>query len=423
MAMAFLPVAFAAGGGFLLLHHGVIAPVDDVADRQRRQITPLQRLNILIWDAVIPVDEHLEDPNTAHLNGYRNFREEIETEFARVMGAVGDIPSVQALIERARQSWTDADDIAGRLLSIGSPDHSSETAAAFSRFHGSIMTTSDRLQAAYRQLGEKIDQDHDMAILWYERSIWLSTIAAGIALLAILGGVLMIGRVLKRSVDRLVEGAARFAEGDRSHRIEVAVPPELNRVAEEFNYMIGRIDESERALSDLAHVDSLTGISNRRAFDTAFTEALSRHIRTGVPASLLALDLDHFKHVNDTWGHAAGDEVLRAITKVMIDNARPTDRVFRMGGEEFCVLVSETSAEEAMHLAERLRSAIEKTTVRFDAEQIRVTVSIGIAELTRSADREGMLIAADQALYKAKSEGRNRIVVYDDTIEMDENAA
>ncbi|WP_370320754.1 GGDEF domain-containing protein [Oricola sp.] len=411
MVLALSPILLSAGVGFVLLDRGVIAPIHDIAFRQRQQIEPVQKLRVLVWDTLIPVDEYVEDGNPLHVDGYRKLRADIESELAGLRQSLGDVPSAQALIERAQQSWSDADRVATSLMASKSEGGSATTVAALGRFHASIMSTSDRLQAAYRQLAERIDRDHDAAVLSYERSIWIAGIAAGTSLLAVVGGVVMIGRVLTGSVDRLVEGAARFAEGERNHRIHVAVPPELNRVAEEFNYMIGRIEESEKTLAELAHVDSLTGVSNRRAFDTAFTEVLSQHVRTGLPASLLAIDLDHFKRINDTWGHSAGDEVLRAATKVMTENMRPSDRLFRMGGEEFCVLMSMASLQEASEMAERHRSALATTVVRFKETDIHFTASFGVAELGDRIELEDVLAAADAALYQAKSRGRNRVVV------------
>ncbi|MGV8988971.1 MAG: diguanylate cyclase [Cypionkella sp.] len=410
MALAMMPIVFSAALGFLLLDRGVIAPIHDVASRLRLQIEPVQNLRVMIWDATGPVDEYAEDGNVAHADAYRKIRIDVETEFASLFKAAADVPSAAELVARARITWTSADDIATKLIS-GTPSAQDPlvTVLALEQFHGSIRATSDRLEAAHRQLADRVAQDHDMAVLSYERSMWVAGIAAGISLLALIGGVAVIGRVLTASVDRLVAGVARFSEGDRNHRIHVNVPPELSRVAQEFNYMIGRIDESERALAELANADGLTGISNRRAFDIAFAEAFSKHLRTGHPASLLSIDLDHFKRINDTWGHPAGDEVLRMAARAMTENIRSTDRLFRMGGEEFCVVMSDASVEKAVEVAERLRLSLHATKVPFENEEIRFTVSIGVAGFGDGATPEDVIAAADAALYRAKSGGRNRL--------------
>src|SRR5206468_6333873 len=137
----------------------------------------------------------------------------------------------------------------------------------------------DRLGAVSHDLSVDLDRDHLDAQLSYERSRWITGIAAVASLLLMAVGVLIIGRYLLNSGDRLVDGAVRFAAGDRDHRIEISVPPELHRVAEEFNHMIVRIRDSEAALADAARRDRLTGLLNRRALDEALVDALARRRR------------------------------------------------------------------------------------------------------------------------------------------------
>jgi diguanylate cyclase (GGDEF)-like protein len=223
-------------------------------------------------------------------------------------------------------------------------------------------------------------------------------------------GVLTIGRLLRVSVDRLVDGAARFASGDRDHRIDVQVPPELHRVAEEFNYMILRIRDSETALADLARRDRLTGLLNRRAYDEAIADALARRQRLNEDVSILLLDIDHFKHINDTHGHAAGDEVLRAIAATITAQVRQIDKVCRIGGEEFVVILHDTNRSAAAAMAERIRGAIEHSPASVGAKAIAVTVSIGVANAEDDGDAAKLLERADAALYDAKQGGRNRVV-------------
>jgi diguanylate cyclase (GGDEF)-like protein len=256
-----------------------------------------------------------------------------------------------------------------------------------------------------------IDADHDRALRTYERSLWLAGIAASVSLLAVIAGVVLIGRVMSTSVDRLVAGAARFAEGDREHRIHVKVPPELRRAADEFNRMIERIRDTESALDKLAHVDGLTGLPNRRAFDEAMSESLATIGQVGESVALLTIDIDFFKQVNDTHGHGVGDEVLRAVAKAMAKSLRPVDQIFRVGGEEFAVLLHEMGAEDAREAAERLRNAVAATTVECDQSRISPTVSIGIAQTSRPVDGSAFVAAADAALYEAKNSGRNRVVL------------
>jgi diguanylate cyclase (GGDEF)-like protein/PAS domain S-box-containing protein len=162
----------------------------------------------------------------------------------------------------------------------------------------------------------------------------------------------------------------------------------------------------------LAVLDELTKLSNRRGLLTVGVREVERSRRFGHPLSLLFLDLDHFKDVNDRFSHEAGDTVLREISRRIVAAVREIDIVARYGGEEFVVLLLETSAQGAHEVAERMRRTIEGTAVPTDRGPVRMTVSVGVAEFgPDAADLETMIRLADEAMYAAKNAGRNRVVV------------
>lgn len=159
-----------------------------------------------------------------------------------------------------------------------------------------------------------------------------------------------------------------------------------------------------------AHRDQLTGLWNRRHFDGELVRALDQTDRFGGACALVLVDVDHFKTVNDTHGHQAGDRVLQAIAKVMGEQVRTTDSCARIGGEEFCAILQQTDAAGALELAERLRAKIAALTVRWRDRDISVTSSFGVAtyEAGGGQVKRGQLFdATDRALYRAKGEGRN----------------
>ena len=421
--IAVVPLLFSAGVGYLVLDRGVVAPIHDVAMRQRTQIAPAQHLQVLIWDTLIPVDEYVEEGNPVHPEAYRHLRTRIESGMAELFAAVERDPAAKVLLERARANWTAADGYATELISVPMQPDEPRAVETLQRFHGEVVATSDKLEALYDQLANEIQKDHDIAMLSYERSMWLAGIAGTVSLLAIGLGTLLIGRLMTASVDRLVDGVQRVSEGDRDHRIEVQVPPELHRVAEEFNRMIGRIRESEEALSDLAHLDSLTGLPNRRAFDEAYADMRARSQRFDEPLFLLAIDADRFKRINDTHGHAAGDEVLRMTANVLSRNLRPVDKAYRIGGEEFAVVLPNMTVDQAREAAERLRRAIAATPVPYDGNEIGLTVSIGVARGSDGLEQSVVMEAADAALYRAKAGGRNQVVVSGEVGRRNQDAA
>ncbi|MEY9460381.1 GGDEF domain-containing protein [Bradyrhizobium ottawaense] len=173
-----------------------------------------------------------------------------------------------------------------------------------------------------------------------------------------------------------------------------------------------QVQLSNQRLERLAATDPLTGAGNRRHFIEHIGAEIARARRTGAPLSLLSLDLDHFKDINDSRGHSVGDEVLRVFVRKCLEAIRPYDSVARVGGEEFMVLLPGATLEAARAVAERLRSAIERTAFDVGAEpSVGVTISVGVSEFGRDGDTlDGFLNVADQRLYRAKFEGRNRVV-------------
>ncbi len=160
-----------------------------------------------------------------------------------------------------------------------------------------------------------------------------------------------------------------------------------------------------------ANRDGLTHVANRHNFDTRLREEMKRHQRHQQELSLLMIDLDYFKSVNDTYGHQAGDAVLREVGKILRKTLRESDFPARYGGEEFVIILPQTREEQAWMLAERLRAIIGKTTFRFQQKSFRVTASIGIASLIPGAlePPEVLVNSADKALYRAKANGRNMV--------------
>jgi diguanylate cyclase (GGDEF)-like protein/PAS domain S-box-containing protein len=165
-------------------------------------------------------------------------------------------------------------------------------------------------------------------------------------------------------------------------------------------------------LIDAALTDPLTGLHNRRGLEG---RAEAFHFRPGgapVTQVWIMVDIDHFKRVNDTYGHEAGDEVLKAVAEALRSTARGADIVARFGGEEFVLVLPDTSAELAVRIAERLRLAIEALSTNVEGQVIRVTASFGVAQRAAQEGQLEVLERADAALYSSKKDGRNRVTVF-----------
>lgn len=184
----------------------------------------------------------------------------------------------------------------------------------------------------------------------------------------------------------------------------------------ELRLAYGQVKKAELELSRLnqqllvqTQTDPLTQVNNRRALEVSLTAEWERAFRYSQPLSLLMLDVDHFKSYNDTYGHLAGDAVLRQVAAIISHDARQPDFVARYGGEEFVIVLPETDSEGALFIAERLRYRIEQSVWT----QRAITVSVGVASYGSQADAESLLAQADQAMYRAKQAGRNCVMVAD----------
>jgi diguanylate cyclase (GGDEF)-like protein len=161
---------------------------------------------------------------------------------------------------------------------------------------------------------------------------------------------------------------------------------------------------------NLASTDSLTGLATQRTFLQRLKEELLRAGRAQTPVSLIMLDVDHFKRYNDSFGHQAGDEVLRVVSRILVSRLRQVDCAARYGGEEFCAILPAVDHDQAMRVAEIIRSSIETEPLVFKDARSSVTVSLGVSSFPKDATTQSQLIrAADERLYRSKSGGRNRV--------------
>ncbi len=177
-----------------------------------------------------------------------------------------------------------------------------------------------------------------------------------------------------------------------------------------LNQMAAKIEAANLAIKEASITDELTGLRNRRFLMTRFSEEFERARRNGGTLGLIMIDLDHFKRINDTYGHPFGDLVLKRVAQSIEEMLRDYDVAGRYGGEEFAVVATGTSSSDMLLLAERIRQRIEQMEIQNNKTTVRVTTSVGVAALADGDTLETLLKRADNALYQAKHEGRNRTV-------------
>ena len=173
-----------------------------------------------------------------------------------------------------------------------------------------------------------------------------------------------------------------------------------------------QLESANTKLQELALRDGLTGLLNRRYWESCLEREFARHQRYDNPVSLVIFDIDHFKRVNDTYGHQTGDEVIRSVAEITSRLARETDFAGRYGGEEFVVLLPGTHLEGAAQFAERLRQAVEQQVLDYQGSPLSYTISLGVATISDDmANYQILLERADKALYASKEQGRNRVTL------------
>ncbi len=198
---------------------------------------------------------------------------------------------------------------------------------------------------------------------------------------------------------------------NRARRMEFYAVNELKESNSRLQKEIDSRKAAEEKLKTLSFTDELTGLFNRRHFSDTAEKEISRTCRSAHPLSLLFMDVDHFKKVNDNYGHDSGDAVLKELARILKSATREIDVSCRFGGEEFAVLLPETDTDAALIIAERLRRNIADRIISYKGKSLSITVSIGVSGLIKEDNLEQLLKRADQSLYEAKSNGRNRSVL------------
>jgi len=232
---------------------------------------------------------------------------------------------------------------------------------------------------------------------------------AGVMLLFVIALAYFLSAIVLRPLDALLEGAEALRVGNSPFPIRVKTGTELDKLAEMFNSMSASVRAREYKLAERAARDALTGLYNRGRLEEFLELEIRRRRRAGEPVSFVMLDIDHFKDVNDRFGHPAGDEVLRSIGGMLSQAVRGGDVVARYGGEEFAVILDVKSDEEVISFCERIRSLVEKSSFADAGVTIPVTASLGWTRCSaEDCENPDVIRLADRALYDAKNAGRNQ---------------
>lgn len=409
MAVMLLPlVAFLVVGRFFLFPRltGAFDAVVKIIE-EKHIIVNLQNL---ILKAAMPPNDYLIHGDPAERELFIQLSQEVDEAFEDAFASPFEFEEDRAMVDSAFQEWQRALSMGKALLAFPDPVGNPTAALQMEHFDLHIDQVVERLNNVHKLEHGEVEEKIARVDATKRRVLGLfqGMFAVGFGI-AVAAGLALAHSILN-PVSVLKEGASRFGAGILSHRIPTN-GDELGQLAMTFNTMAEQLQNSQETLKDLASHDGLTGLYNHREFYRLLEEEVKRSLRYHHSFSLLIVDLDHFKAVNDTYGHQVGDEVLCAIATLILGKVRSTDRVARYGGEEFVIILTETPGSDAQVIAERIRISVSSHPIAVTQEEkVNLTVSIGLSAFPEDGGSGKEIIhAADQALYAAKNAGRNKV--------------
>jgi two-component system, cell cycle response regulator len=406
-----LPLIALAGAAYLSFE-SAIGKFESTENKRLEELFPLAQLDSLLTESNDLIETTLQ-PNQAHnQTRFEALSQQIDATLFSMLASPSQLPEKRTLILQTQKQWLAARQDADMLFLNSAALKSTAKQQKIVSFRDHVAeAVNDLHQLDY--LLSHLQTTDNLAQASQDKQHVRLIIA--IAFLAAITMVIVSAKVLSQHIlaplRLLREGVACFGEGDLSHRISLVTQDEMAELANAFNTMAQTLEQSQAELTRLATLDGLTGVYNRREFNRWLTLEVERSKREFNPVSLLMVDIDHFKKLNDTYGHQAGDEALRQVGRLLQREVRPGDHVARYGGEEFAIILPKASGADAFAVAERIRVSIAAHVIPLSLRQsLTFTASLGFSTFSIDKDTEEEFIQrADQALYYAKHSGRNRV--------------
>jgi diguanylate cyclase (GGDEF)-like protein len=389
----------------------------DISDRligdSLNEMHHAMTLQLIIAQASMPANDFLIHADPEEQDNARRANANVNKAFADMLSNISWTPQQLNIIYEAKQEWLKAQGLGDALLQIRDPVGDPRAAGLMELYDTQINRVVDVVEKLHHIAYREALEHHDLLLgINRDATTYIYYIALVGLLLAIAGSIIVVLAVFP-ALRQLEQGILRFGESNFDYRINAHMPRELQHVSDGLNAMATKLQTTHIELERQSLQDALTGVYNKRKFDIDFRSEIDRCRRYGQIFSLLIIDLDNFKAVNDTHGHSTGDAVLRKAAQHINLQLRASDELYRYGGDEFVLLLPETSGSDALIVAERIRCIMAADTEGInDNAAVTVSFSIGVAVFPHHGDnREDLFTAADEAVYAAKKGGRNRACI------------
>lgn len=377
------------------------------------EVTRVVGLQNQLLLAAMPANDYLIHGKPYEQGEFNTISQQIESKFNDLLSSPLHSKVDKDIIKNAYKLWKKASDLSRTILII--PDPRSQT-------NESVIQLIEKMDHLILDASNSLNGIHEILIKETEHeSLNIQKLSSTIPFLivALLGTAIAmviiisirLNRSILRPITELREGAEQFSKGNLEYRITRHSDDELGQLSITFNNMANILMDSQKRLEELSITDELTGLWNKREFNNQLDREFARAERTSRPCSLVFIDIDHFKKVNDDYGHAAGDVVLQTISLLIRKGLRPVDIASRYGGEEIVLILPETEKQKALQIAERIRKDIEEYEIELPTnKKIKITASFGVANYREDGEtQQEILDKADKAMYLAKKSGRNQV--------------
>lgn len=413
VSLMLFPLLALAGGAYISFEQAV-SNFEKSESKRLEELFPIDRLE----EALMKTSGLLDEANSSNkIHSQSQFillSQEIEQTFTVLLNSPSQVAEKRSLVLEIQKDWQEIK-VEGQDLLMGSGStNDAITRQRRSRLNQHLNQASHEIRRLNTlltsfQTNDNLRQAKEIK----QRVRTITILTTTVVIFMAIRSIFFLADSILKPLKQLNLGVARFGDGDLSSRIHLKSRDELEQLANTINWMAENLAQNQRALTELATVDGLTGVFNRREFNRRLSVEIERSRREGHPVSLLMVDIDHFKRLNDTYGHQSGDDALRHVSKLIKTEVRPGDLPARYGGEEFAVILPYADDKDAFAVAERLRSLIAVQDIEIqDGQRVTVTASLGCATFPTDAEtEEALMTIADAALYHAKRGGRNQVCV------------